>query len=196
MEKLVTCSSCGGQGGKYGPGKNRTVQEPDTWKTVQGPDTWKTVQEPGTWKTMPGQKGSVFVPGRTRSEHVPGKTKREHVPGKMKQVYAPGEWIPCEVCKGSGKITSSLGIVKGISVKPLARIEYKQETAFDWEKKGRDLHNQGKYHEAVQAYDKAIELDPENGRLWRSKGISLHKLGRSREASEAFNKGRARKLHI
>jgi len=49
-------------------------------------------------------------------------------------------------------------------------------TSEDWYKKGLDLSNNGSYEEAVKAYDKVIEIDPNYGNAWMRKGYSLHSL--------------------
>jgi tetratricopeptide (TPR) repeat protein len=45
------------------------------------------------------------------------------------------------------------------------------------------------YAGAIDAYEKALELDPENGTLWAHLGNSLKNAGRPREAVDAFRKG-------
>ena len=39
-----------------------------------------------------------------------------------------------------------------------------------WNNKGVALHNQGRYDEAIKAYDEAIRLDPEYANAWNNKG--------------------------
>jgi tetratricopeptide (TPR) repeat protein len=39
------------------------------------------------------------------------------------------------------------------------------------------LHFQGKYDEAILAYDEAIRLDPEDALAWNNKGLALHSQG-------------------
>jgi tetratricopeptide (TPR) repeat protein len=58
-----------------------------------------------------------------------------------------------------------------------------QTTAFDWDNKGNDLKGQGKYDEAIQAYSKAIEIDPQDELGWNLKADLLNKLGRTIEAN-------------
>lgn len=59
-------------------------------------------------------------------------------------------------------------------------------TSEDWLNKGNKLYNQGKYEEAIKAYDNAIELDPGNPKVWQNKGYALNKLGLNQEANECF----------
>jgi tetratricopeptide (TPR) repeat protein len=63
-----------------------------------------------------------------------------------------------------------------------------QTTAQDWTNKGVDLYNQGKYDEAIQAYNKAIEIDPLDEVAWSNKGNALDDLGKHDEAIEAYDK--------
>lgn len=51
------------------------------------------------------------------------------------------------------------------------KTEPKQSHA--WFDKAFDLANQGKHAEAIKAYDKAIELNPQDPDTWNSKGVSL-----------------------
>ncbi len=54
-------------------------------------------------------------------------------------------------------------------------------------KEGIDLDGQGKYDEAIQAYDAAIRLDPNAAPVWINKGKDLSKLGKYDEAIQAFD---------
>lgn len=51
-----------------------------------------------------------------------------------------------------------------------------ENAAEDWYKKGRDLSRNGSYEEAVLAYDRAIELEPNNVTLYIAKVPSLNTL--------------------
>jgi tetratricopeptide (TPR) repeat protein len=46
----------------------------------------------------------------------------------------------------------------------------------------------GRYNEAIEVLDKAIDLDPQNAWAWSNKGNALTDLGRYPEAIQAFNK--------
>ena len=46
----------------------------------------------------------------------------------------------------------------------------------------------GKFDEAIKAYDKAIEIDPQHSNAWYNKGLALTKLNRQNEAIKAFEK--------
>ena len=65
-------------------------------------------------------------------------------------------------------------------------IEGKDATA--WNDTASTLFLQGKYDEAIQAFDKAIELKPNYAEAWNLKGIAFCQLGKFDEAIQAFNK--------
>jgi tetratricopeptide (TPR) repeat protein len=48
-----------------------------------------------------------------------------------------------------------------------------QNTAAYWIKEGDVLQNQSKHDEAIQAYDKAIEIEPQSEEAWTKKGVAL-----------------------
>jgi len=54
--------------------------------------------------------------------------------------------------------------------------------------KGIALYNQGKYVEAISAFDKAIEIDPQYAAAWCYKGFALDELGKHDEATKAYDK--------
>jgi tetratricopeptide (TPR) repeat protein len=58
-------------------------------------------------------------------------------------------------------------------------------TAFDWIAEGGALGSQGKWDGAIQAYDKAIQIDPQNEIAWTSKVNALKTIGRYEEANAA-----------
>src|SRR5512137_1669286 len=62
-----------------------------------------------------------------------------------------------------------------------------QQTAEDWKNNGNSLIVQGKYDEAIHAYEEAIWLDPYYAKAWCNKGIALNALGKYDEAIQAFN---------
>jgi tetratricopeptide (TPR) repeat protein len=54
-----------------------------------------------------------------------------------------------------------------------------------WNNKGNAFNTQGKYDEAIQCFDKAIELDPKYADAWIGKAMNLGNLGRYDEALQA-----------
>jgi tetratricopeptide (TPR) repeat protein len=44
------------------------------------------------------------------------------------------------------------------------------------------------YEEAIQAYDKALEINPQNSWTWMHKGYTLYGMERYEEAGQAFDK--------
>lgn len=57
-----------------------------------------------------------------------------------------------------------------------------------WNSKGIAFSEAGKYQDALNAFDKAIELDPNNANAWENKGYALQDLGRYKEAVEALDR--------
>ena len=57
-----------------------------------------------------------------------------------------------------------------------------------WFNKGLTLVELGKYQEALDAYNKALEIDPSNPIKWGKRGELLYELGRYQEALDDFNK--------
>ena len=57
-----------------------------------------------------------------------------------------------------------------------------------WAHKGLSLGKLGRHEEAIQCYDKALELDPKASWAWSNKGWSLGELGRHEEAIQCCDK--------
>jgi tetratricopeptide (TPR) repeat protein len=53
------------------------------------------------------------------------------------------------------------------------------------------LHNQGKFAEALECYDKALAIGPMNSNILSNKGLSLHNQGKFAEALECYDKALA-----
>jgi tetratricopeptide (TPR) repeat protein len=50
------------------------------------------------------------------------------------------------------------------------------------------LVDDGKYEDALEIFEKALDLDPNNHEIWNQKGVALRSMGRYDEAVECFNK--------
>jgi Flp pilus assembly protein TadD len=46
----------------------------------------------------------------------------------------------------------------------------------------------GEYQNAVECFNRALKLDPENPEIWHTKGNALLKLGEDHEAQECYDK--------
>lgn len=58
-----------------------------------------------------------------------------------------------------------------------------------WYERGVDLYyRQGRYEEALQAFERTIEMKEDHAGAWRGKGICLKQLGRYEEALQAFDR--------
>ncbi len=53
---------------------------------------------------------------------------------------------------------------------------------------GIALNDQGKYDEAIECYDKVIEINSEDEKAWYNKGLALKEQGKCDEAIECYNK--------
>jgi tetratricopeptide (TPR) repeat protein len=62
-----------------------------------------------------------------------------------------------------------------------------QLNATEWFDVGITLYNQDRFNDSVQAYKKAIEIDPQFAEAWNNMGIDLGMLGRYDEAFKAFS---------
>ena len=66
------------------------------------------------------------------------------------------------------------------------RIEGK--TALDWFEEGRECLERGNIDEAIECFDRVLDVDPKKDYVWVSKGIALNHLKRYQEAIECFDK--------
>ena len=57
-----------------------------------------------------------------------------------------------------------------------------------WDKKGVALSDTGKYEQAIEAFNRALEIKPDYYKAWKNKGIALRKFGKYKEAIEAYDK--------
>ena len=63
-----------------------------------------------------------------------------------------------------------------------------ENTVDDWYKKAMELYINGSYEDAISAYNKSIEIDPQNSTLWISKASALRDSGKFPQAIEAYGK--------
>jgi S-layer protein (TIGR01567 family) len=74
-----------------------------------------------------------------------------------------------------------------------ANQDHSETDAESWYSKGSALYDQGKYDEAIVAFDESIRIDPEYKWAWHDKGNALYKLGKHDEAIRAFDEAIKRK---
>jgi len=60
--------------------------------------------------------------------------------------------------------------------------------AVDWYDKGNALAGIGKYQEAIESYNKGLEINPNYAFAWTNKGNALYYLGKYQEAIQCFDK--------
>jgi Flp pilus assembly protein TadD, contains TPR repeats len=60
------------------------------------------------------------------------------------------------------------------------------ETSINWFMKGYNLYNQEKFSDSLDAYNRALELNPKDSEAWNNKGIDLGLLGKYDDALSSF----------
>lgn len=61
------------------------------------------------------------------------------------------------------------------------------DSAAAWNENGTSLYNQGRYSEALHAFDNALEYDSSSPQIWYNKGNALYSQGRYDESLEAYD---------
>ena len=88
---------------------------------------------------------------------------------------------------GTGpRIAESLPLEEKYASQPKSKINRKD--ADTWMDKGTVLRDQGKYDQALQAYEKSIELDPKIAYPWNGKGTVFHDQKRYYDAIKCYDK--------
>ncbi len=64
---------------------------------------------------------------------------------------------------------------------------FNSNDAWGWRNKGGALYSLGKYNEAIECYDKSIEIDSNNPVVWNNKGLALNLLGKYNEAIASYD---------
>jgi tetratricopeptide (TPR) repeat protein len=77
------------------------------------------------------------------------------------------------------------GLLREIGADVVASPELAPLSAAQWAARGSDLSELGRYKEALDCCDRAIDLDAESVTAWQTKGRVLKSLGRHAEALEA-----------
>lgn len=85
--------------------------------------------------------------------------------------------------------TASLAPISAAVTQPVSNSrEAETSSAETWINKGDALYKQGKYDEAIQAYDEAIRLNPQALTAWNGKGRTLQTLHKYDEAINSYDK--------
>ena len=64
----------------------------------------------------------------------------------------------------------------------------RKKEAKEWLKKGYSFKRKKEHEKAMECFDKALELEPENGNYWADKGWSLYESGRYEDAIKCYDK--------
>jgi tetratricopeptide (TPR) repeat protein len=66
--------------------------------------------------------------------------------------------------------------------------EVTAESALEWTKKGNDFGNLGKVNDAIECFNKALDIDPTLAEAWNGKGAAFGILGKFQDAITCFDK--------
>ena len=91
----------------------------------------------------------------------------------------------CDKASRKHTIITVLGIAS-MMLLMLVNIAVAAQSSDSWVQEGRMLTNSGKYNEAITAYDKAIEIDPQYFEAWTNKGVDLVNLNKYDEAKASY----------
>ena len=96
-----------------------------------------------------------------------------------------------DLLKENERLTKELKTAKGDAKQEIAQA-YKQNidnlNAAEWFEKGYKLDESGNYTDAVKAYSKAIELEPQAAHAYYNRGVVYRKLGNTQQAINDYNK--------
>ncbi|MHB8843998.1 MAG: tetratricopeptide repeat protein [Nitrospirota bacterium] len=67
-------------------------------------------------------------------------------------------------------------------------IAIKDLSATDWFKKGYALYSTGNFRSAIEAYNKSIELNPQETTVYSNRGIAYARMGNAQQAISDYNK--------
>ena len=70
----------------------------------------------------------------------------------------------------------------------MEKSEINHKKSIIWYNKGIALGNLTRFDEALEAFEKAIELDPKNVGAWSSKGFALDNLGEAEDSIQAYKR--------
>ena len=107
----------------------------------------------------------------------------EHSPAK-----APGAWMDKAMCYSEGLGTINESIDACVMAAELIPVDDIENQSTIWSGMAKSLSDSGRYEEALQAYEKAIELNPKDAHgwpNWSGKAYALYVLGRYNESIEA-----------
>ena len=94
----------------------------------------------------------------------------------------------CDKASRKHTIITVLGIAS-MMLLMLVNIAGAVQSSNAWVQEGRMLTNSGKYNEAIMAYNKAIEIDPQYFEAWTNKEVDLVNLNKYDEATASYENG-------
>ena len=100
----------------------------------------------------------------------------------------PGEWRVEVLVDGQLVSTEKFNLISQSEKGSQTQVtQYQEKTAPDWMAEGNAFFGQGKYDEAITAYDNALQLNPQLSEAWYGKGVVLNKQGKYDDAITAYD---------
>src|ERR1035437_710202 len=93
----------------------------------------------------------------------------------------------CDKASKKHTIITVLGIAS-MMLLILVNIAGAAQSSNAWVQEGIMLDDSGKFDEAIKAYNKAIEIDPQYFEAWINKGVGLVNLNKYDEAKASYEK--------
>ncbi|HEV7129378.1 MAG TPA: toll/interleukin-1 receptor domain-containing protein, partial [Ktedonobacterales bacterium] len=106
-----------------------------------------------------------------------------------RRTSGPGD-TALPAAEAAGRVIHALGLAPA-AAPPVAPPPAPAETAAQAWERGKGLRAQGRFQEALTAYERAISLDSRNATYWNSKGVALGNLKRPSEALAAYEQALA-----
>jgi Flp pilus assembly protein TadD len=129
-------------------------------------------------------KGDIFAAEAKYDEAIQAYNKAIEINPED----ADALWGKANALRQSGRYTEAMDAEAAYNKIVEAPGYSRPLTAIDWINKGDSLAAEAKYDEAIQAYNKAIDINPQEKMAWAKKGDTLKMIGRTKEANEAYDK--------
>lgn len=125
---------------------------------------------------------------------------------RMRKIFRPDPGAPFKSCQKCGTQNPSEVLFckecgsRYPALSPQERVEEKSFQGVPGGQQGNEMQDKkafldngngyyksGRYNEALEMYDRALQIDREYAKAWNNRSLALSKLGREQEASDSRN---------